>query len=288
MRKIFQTIGLFSLLFFSFFLTDKTAMVIKDMDDIMVTIRDNKDNYKINSIDAVIKGDTIIPGISKREVNINASYQRMKEYGKYNSDFYVYKYSLPKISIQNNKDKYIINGNYKKRMVSLNFVLDDNYFSDVLNVLEQKEVKATFFINEKFLSNNLDLVYNLILKGYNFGVIDYSNTNFDWFNTIITKVGKQDNMYCYYKNKDTISKCLKVGGFTIKGLDIKNNYYSKVVNKLNSGAILNFNVDLELINDLDNIINYILKKGYTIENLSNHINEQYLEKNIDVCYIYNR
>ena len=273
MRKFFQTIGLFSLLFFSFFLTDKTAMVIKDMDDIMVTIRDNKDNYKINSIDAVIKGDTIIPGISKREVNINASYQRMKEYGKYNSDFYVYKYSLPKISIQNNKDKYIINGNYKKRMVSLNFVLDDNYFSDVLNVLEQKEVKATFFINEKFLSNNLDLVYNLILKGYNFGVIDYSNTNFDWFNTIITKVGKQDNMYCYYKNKDTINKCLKVGGFTIKGLDIKNNYYSKVVNRLNSGAILNFNVDLELINDLDNIINYILKKGYTIENLSNHINE---------------
>lgn len=273
MKRVFKVIGLFSLFIFSFVLTEKTALVIKDMDEIMISIKENKGKYNFDSIDAVIKNNGIVPGISKREVDVNASYQKMKEYGKYNPDFYVYKYTLPNVSITNNKDKYIIKGNHNKRMVSLNFILEDNYFKDILNILEQKNIKATFFITEEFLSSNLDLVYTLISDGYNFGIIDNSNTNYDWFNTIINKVGKQDNMYCHYKNKNTVKKCMKINGFTIRGIDIKDNYLSAVVNNLNSGVIFNFYIDLELVNDLDSIINHILKKGYSIENLSNHINE---------------
>lgn len=273
MKKVFEIIGIFSLLIFSFILTEKTATVIKDMDEIMIGIKKNKDNYYFDYVDAVIDGDTIVPGISKREVNINASYQKMKEYGKYNPELFVYEYTLPNLSIVNNKDKYIISGNYKKRMVSLNFIIDDKYFHDILNILKQKKIKATFFITEHMLASNLDLVYQLILDGYNFGILDKVNINYDWVNTIIVKVGKQDNMYCYYKNKNTVKKCLKINGYTIKGINVKNNYYSNVVNELNSGTIFNFDVDLKLINDLSSIINYILKKGYNIENLSNHLKE---------------
>ena len=79
MKKVFEIIGIFSLLIFSFILTEKTATVIKDMDEIMIGIKKNKDNYYFDYVDAVIDGDTIVPGISKREVNINASYQKMKE-----------------------------------------------------------------------------------------------------------------------------------------------------------------------------------------------------------------
>ena len=103
MKKFFQIIGLFSLLIFSFFLTDKTATVIKNMDDIMVEIKKNEHLFKEDGVNAIIKDNTIIPGISFKKVNINSSYRNMKEYGKYNEDLYVYDYIKPKISIINNK-----------------------------------------------------------------------------------------------------------------------------------------------------------------------------------------
>ena len=59
-KKVFKIIGLISLTCFSFFITEKTSLVVKNMDDIMISIRENSDNYKSKSIDAKIDGDTII------------------------------------------------------------------------------------------------------------------------------------------------------------------------------------------------------------------------------------
>ena len=163
MKRLFERIKLISLLVFSFFLTDKTSTVIKNLDYIMIMIKNDKKNYETKSIDAYINGDSIIPGISKKEVNINKSYSKMKEYGKYNSNLYIYNYTKPNISITNNKDKYITRGNVIKRMVSLNFIVDDNPNLDkLLTILNNNQVSSTLFIDEEYLSNNLDLVYNLI------------------------------------------------------------------------------------------------------------------------------
>ena len=92
MKKIFKIIGLISLTCFSFFITEKTSLVVKNMDDVMISIKENMDNFKTKSIDSIIKDNTIIPGISGRKVNINKSYKKMKEYGKYNEDLYLLLY----------------------------------------------------------------------------------------------------------------------------------------------------------------------------------------------------
>ena len=73
MKKVFQMIGLISLTCFSFFVTEQTAIVVSDMDEIMIEIKNKKDDYKTNPIDAIINNNTIIPGVSKREVNVNKS-----------------------------------------------------------------------------------------------------------------------------------------------------------------------------------------------------------------------
>ena len=61
MKKIFEYIALISLLIFSFFLTDKTSTVIKNMDEIMIMIKDNKKRYETKEINAVINDKYINP-----------------------------------------------------------------------------------------------------------------------------------------------------------------------------------------------------------------------------------
>ena len=275
MKKVFESTLLISLLVFSFFLTDKTSQVIKDMDEIMIMIKQNKGKYETKSISAKINNGSIIPGICKRVVNINKSYSSMKEYGKYNPNLYVYDYVKPKVSIIDNKNKYINYGLSNKRMVSINFILDDTtYLDEILSILNKNKVKATFFIDEDFLSNNLDLVYNLIKEGYIIGIMNNSS-NYKWMNTIITKVGKQNDIYCLYNNKKTIDKCMSIDGYTIKGITIDNNYYSNIKDNLRSGSIFNLKVNDNLIKNLDFIIKFILKKGYSIKEINTHIQECY-------------
>ena len=141
MKKTFQIIGLISLITFSFFITEKTAMVVNNMDDIMINIKTNMNNYNRDSVDATIDENTIIPGISSRQVNIKKSYKNMKINGYYDDKLYVYDYKFPSVSLQDNKEKYIINGNKKKRMVSLIFLLkgSDN-IDNILTIIYMKNI----------------------------------------------------------------------------------------------------------------------------------------------------
>ena len=118
MKQLFQVIGLIGLLFFSFFLNEKTKTVIKNLDDIMVQIKKNKSKYEFDGINAKIKEKFIIPGISKRIVDVDKSYRKMKKYGKYDDDYYVYNYKLPKINLNNNRDKIIISGNKTRKFMA--------------------------------------------------------------------------------------------------------------------------------------------------------------------------
>ena len=273
MKKIFEYIALISLLIFSFFITDKTSTFIKNMDEIIIMIKDNRRMYETKEINAVINDKYITPGISKRKVNINKSYNNMKEYGKYNSNLYIYDYIKPSISIIDNKDHIINNGNKIKRMISINFILNDiTYLDDIITILDNNNVSSTFFIDEDFLSNNLDLVYNLINKGYIIGISN-NKSNYKWMNTIITKVGKQKNIYCLYINDKTVHACKSIDGYTIKGEIINNNFFHNINNNLSSGSIYTLSINNNLINELDMIVKFILKKGYKVENIDKHVEE---------------
>ena len=68
MKKIFQFIGLISLICFSFFITEKTSVVVSDLDEIMIEIKANYKKYKTDSKNAIIENNTIIPGIREKEV----------------------------------------------------------------------------------------------------------------------------------------------------------------------------------------------------------------------------
>ncbi len=278
MKRLFEIIGLLSLACFSFFITEKTTSVFENVDNIMLQIKENSTNFNIEPIDAIIENDTIIPGIYGRVVNIKKSYKKMKKYGNYNPDMYVYNYIKPNISLNDNIDKYIINGNKKNRYISLIFKVNDKVDS-ILKIINKYNIKTTFFINSNWFEDNNDLVIELINSGHIIGNLsnnlDYSDSAFIWMDTIIKSLTNQKQGYCYYTdNINNIEYCVKYKNYTIKPIEITNNLLSEVKNNLKNGAILAFDINNKLLKELDSIINYINSKGYEIVNIDKLLKEK--------------
>lgn len=279
MKKVFQIIGLISLTCFSFFVTEKTATVVNDMDDIMIQIKETKDNFKSDPIDALIKDNTIIPGINGRTVNINKSYKNMKNNGYYSENLIIYDYSKPKVSLTDNMDKYIIKGNTKKRMVSLIFTVSaDDDITDILNIINNYNIKATFFVDSTWFTNNNDLVQDIVTKGHNIGALltDYRDSSFEWMDMVIKKINKQSTGFCYSveDNQENIDTCKLKNDFTIKPTIISENTpLVDIKNKLESGSLLSLRVNSQVRKQLSTIIIYIKSKGYKLTNLEEHVLE---------------
>ena len=279
MKRLFEMIGLLSLACFSFFVTEKTTLVFENVDNIMIQIKENSYNYNIDSMDAIVDGDTIIPGIYGKVVDIKKSYKKMKKYGYYNENMYVYNNVKPIISLVDNMDKYIINGNKSKRNVSLIFTVFDNDIDNILNILDKNSVKGTFFIDDEWFNNNNDLVLSLINNGHNIGNLshnlDYSDSSFGWIDTIIKSLSSQKQGYCYYTgNSDNIEYCKNYKNYTIKPIEISNNPLYEVKNVLSNGVMLSFSFNGKVIKELDSIISYIKSKGYSIVNLEELLSEK--------------
>ena len=220
MKKLFELIGLLTLACFSFFITEKTTTVFESVDNIMLQIKENNYKYNTDSIDAIIENDTIIPGVYGKIVDIKKSYKKMKKFGMYNDKLYVYKYIKPNTSISDNMNKYIISGNKEKRNISLIFKVN-NDIDDIINILDENNIKATFFVDNIWFEDNNNLVIKLINDGHIIGNLshnlEYSDSSFGWMDTIIKSLSSQKQGYCYYtENKKNIEYCSNNKNYTVK------------------------------------------------------------------------
>lgn len=266
---------------FSFFYTEKTANIVKNMDDIMILIKEDMDNYKILAIDAIVSDNNIIPGLSGREVNVDKSYDIMKKVGKYSPNLLIFDKVKPNISFKGNYNKYIIGANKAKKEVSLIFKVNSGDSIDkIKQILDDNKIKATFFVDGNFFEQNNELIMTLIKEDYNIGNMgydmDYSNNKFSWMNTIITKVGKQDMNFCYTEidNDITLKKCSLSKSYTIKpNIIVKNNPMMEVKKAINNGSIISFNINDKTITELPLVIKYINSRGYNIVNLTSILEE---------------
>ena len=279
MKKVFQIIGLISLTIFSFFLTDKTVTVVNNLDDLMQEVKLNNKNYQSNAINATINGNTIIPGIRGRKVNINKSYKNMKKNGYYSDKLYIYDYDKPKISLEDNFDKYIIKGNPSKRLASLIFLVkSEDDITGILNVLNNYSINGTFFVDENWFYNNNKLVGQMISQGHNVYSYysDYSNENYEWVDMVIKRISRKSISFCYSdnENKNTIDICSNKGNYTIKPQVISSiTPLVDIKDKLESGSILSLTVNPELKKELSTIIIYIKSRGLKLVNLVDNISE---------------
>lgn len=281
MKDFFRILGVVVLLTLSFFYTEEAITVVRNFDDLMTKIKEEKVNYEINPIDAVIINDEIIPGLNGKIVNENKSYRNMKRVNEFNPNLLEYTQVKPNISLEKNFQKYIVSGNPKKKMVSLLFLVDgDVEIKNILEILKQKKILGNFFIDGNWLEKNNEQV-NLAVKekhlignlGYNYQYID---TDFTWTNTTIKQLTKQRNNYCYKEIKDysDLELCTIYKNYTIKpSLIVNDDPLKQIKDNIEAGSLISFSINDQLLDELGVIINYIKSKGYAITTLDEHLSE---------------
>ena len=281
MKKFFQIIGLLTLMISSFIYTEKVGTTAKLSDPLLTEIKSKKDGYKENAIEPIIKDDTIIPGVNGKEVDTKKSYESMSKIGYFDDKLLVYKPLEVKNTLDKNKDKYVIGGNNTKMEVTLLFkTKPQDDLTPIINTLNQRKIKATFFIESAYLEKHHNQIINLIQSGHTVGNLsnneNYNDSDFVWMKTIITNIGPQIYNYCYTQKpkKSILKTCNIQNSITIMPkIIIKNNPLLNIKKKVLPGAIISLEVNDSLITQLNAILNYIQSKGYQITSLEKLLKE---------------
>lgn len=255
MKKILEYIGLFAILIFSFYYTNKAAILARNANPIMKNINEVKMSKTVSSINAVIENDYIIPGLNGKAVNELNSFNKMRPYNIFNEYYLVYDQVPPKISLEDNKDKIIINGNKEKKEVSL--IVDGN--SDAINYLNQKEIKYSLLITME----------NIVDKGE---VINNENTKFNELDKELTK--KEINKHiCLVNSSVNLKECKKKNYYLVEAKELNKTNLASFKNEIGNGSIIKINKGLTSL-EIETVVNYIKSKGLEIVYLSELISEE--------------
>lgn len=279
MKKTFEVIGFLSLILFTFFYTSKITTVIKENDDLLIQLKEYQEQYKESAIDAVIIDNKISAGLSGSEINIKESYEKMKKVNSFNANLLVYEKIKPNISVLDYHDKYIVKG--KKESVSLVFLVEQtSNIEKILNILDNYDVKATFYIDGNWFENNNEKVIELIENNHTVGNLGY-NYNYDvngisWMNTIVTNIGKQKYTYCYLEEENDafLNICKNNKSYTIiPSIIVKTNPLITIKKNLENGSIISLKINDSTIIELPLIIEYINSRNLNIINLEELLDE---------------
>ena len=281
-KKLIRGFLILLLSVFSFYYTNKSIELVREQDPIMKTIRSTSDKYNVKAVNAEIKDNTIIPGISGKEINYIETYTKMKQYGMYNEIMTTLKDVEPTISVEDYYDKYIVSGNKIKRSIALVFKIEKTTPKEIISILNKNKVKSTFFIDGEYLENNskdIKLMTNheLELLSYSSGYDEiYFASSKDYLESLTNRKLK----YCYgeYDKEEVINLCQKLKLHTIiPTIKINNSLLKEIKNELTNSAIISIPISENTKQELDTTIKYIKSRGYTLEKLEDLLNEN-LEK----------
>ncbi len=256
LKKYFKYLGLALIMVFSFYYTDKISGIVLNKNPLMQDIKRLANNYYVKSVNAEIKGNTIIPGINGKRVNLKDSFYSMQELKTFNAYFLVYDEEIPEVSLNRNKDKIIETGNRNKSEISLVFTS--------LNLL-------TDYIKANNLKASLLTTTDTYQKNSYFEQINNDVVNFtDLENTL--NLNKENTNICIV-NDDNKDMCIKVKNYLVKPLlKLEATNYLDVKKGLVNGSIILIE-DTARLDDLKLLLKEIKYKGLTPVVLSELISE---------------
>ena len=243
------------LILLSFYFSDKLLLYVESLSPLMKEIEERKPEIEL-PVNALIDGNTIVPGKNGKEVNIRESYLKMNEFRVFNDTFYVFDEIKPDISLYDNLDKVIIRGNSKS---DVSLIVDNKLFESYL--LENK-IKFN-----KIIINGDDIEYS---------DIEYINGGKDETSF------KELNVYF---NREKINKKICVIGYSSSNYCYKNDYFkvdptihfyksnlSRDKDKIDGGSIIFIHDNLSL-SECKILLNYINSNNFNIVYLSDLISE---------------
>lgn len=256
MNKIYKSIGLIAIMLFSFYYTEKIAILMQNKSPIMQSINEIADDYTVSATNATIDGDYITPGIMGRMINKTKSYVNMKSFGIFNEYYLVFDTIKPDISLQENKDKIIKKGNPNKKSVA--FLLENN--PNIITYLKENDIPASLLITEETYEKN--------------NYFEQINNDKNKYNNIESLLNKNDlnKNICYIKTFD-LTFCQKNKKYLVEetfSLNGKNIVDAK--KNVQSGAIILITETANL-EEFKLLVKEIHFKGLNILPLSELISE---------------
>lgn len=135
--------------------------------------------FDIEPIDAKI--DRVwkaIPGYNGQRIDVKASYNKMKKAGKFDHAKLVFEEVPPAVHLDDlSPPQPIFRGNPEKPMVSLliNVAWGNEFIPPILNILNDHQVKATFFFDGSWVKKNPDIALLIYNEGHEIGNHAYSH-----------------------------------------------------------------------------------------------------------------
>lgn len=278
-KSTIKLLSLLLLLIFSFIYTDKVFDEARKNDPLMKQVINYKKKNDKNVIEPTIKDDEIILGMSGLVVDEELSYKKMKSDDSFSKKNIVYKKKLPDNSITKDNKYYITKGNSKNKKVSIILkVSNKTNINFVKSVILNSNYNLSFFIDSNFINDNLNLVYQIIDKGYevyNYGINGaYDGKNISKYNKLIESMSLKKVLYCLNEKKNEESKeaCDSKKMYSIKPNIIEPDF-SSLKKEISSGSIISYDMDYLSLTDLLLSFKVITSRGYEIEKLSTLLTE---------------
>lgn len=120
-----------------------------------------------------------IPGYNGLEIDVETTYRNAVLKGPGEPVKWVYRQIQPKVSLKDLGAHPIYRGNPAKPMVSLmiNVAWGNEYIIPMLNILDEEQVKVTFFLDGSWLSRNRELAAEMQKRGHEMENHAYTHPN---------------------------------------------------------------------------------------------------------------
>ena len=273
LKKLIKITGIIFLTGFSFFYTEKVTKIVRNKDPIMIKINEIKKDSYINVVKPIINNDEYITGINGCTIDIDKSYNKMKQVGEFKEELIVMK----ETNENNIKGKYIVGANKLSKKISLVFYIKDDINNDLINFLSNKNITGNFFIDHDYLEKNIITIRFISENNNNIYYLGKNNIYEDkymiYINNLIGINTNNESNLCITDKKDSelLKLCSNYDMKTIKTTPITDNIISNVKENLTNGAIIS--IDSSDTDKIKVAINYILSKGYKIVSLDELLNE---------------
>jgi len=270
-------------------------------DSLLSEIEQKASEYDIQPSNAKIdKVWKKMPGYNGLKINVQASYEKMKEKGTFDEDLLVFEQTSPKIHLKDLPPSPIYRGHPDKPMVAftINVAWGNEYLSDMLAVLKKHHVYATFFIEGRWAKQNPDLVNMINEAGHEIGNHSYSHPNMknlsaseirkelqDTNEILRATTGKTPTYFAPPSgsfNEDTVQIAHQLNMetimWTVDTIDWQKPAPSVIINRvmkqIHNGAIILMHPTASTKDALENLIINITQKGYKIGTVSELLNEK--------------
>ncbi|MDR4886449.1 polysaccharide deacetylase family protein [Fredinandcohnia sp. QZ13] len=240
------------------------------------------------------------PGLNGLEVDIQASYEKMKKNGTFDENKLVYKQISPKVHLEDLPASAIYRGNPNKPIVSflINVAWGNEYIPDMLETLKKHNVKATFFLEGRWVKENPDLAKMIVDAGHEVGNHSYTHPDMKKLSSDLVReqliktnqvieaaTGKKPTLFAppsgsYRDEVVTIADELgmKTIMWSVDTIDWQRPQphvlVQRVMGKIHPGAMVLMHPTSPTAQSLERLILSIKQKDLAIDNVSTLLNEE--------------